>query len=108
MQLTVPAGDSRVRQLACFNYFWEMIASKVHSGCGTKSLNRKFPKENIAWKLLLDISCISAELCLGFGSNLNIHIVLWFVCLILHVNLKEITGPVHSSTFECSFNKHDL
>ena len=85
MQLTVPVGDSRVRQLACFNYFWEMIASKVHSGCGTKSLNRKFPKENIAWKLLLDISCISAELCLGFGSNLNIHIVLWFVCLILHM-----------------------
>ena len=69
MQLTVPAGDSRVRQLACFKDFWEMIASKVHSGCGTKSLNRKFPKENIAWKLLLDISCISAELCLGFGSK---------------------------------------
>ena len=84
MQPTVPAGDSRVRQLACFKYFWEMIASKVHCG-EEKSLNRKFPKENIAWKLLLDISCISAELCLGFGSNLNIHIVLWFVCLILHM-----------------------
>ena len=31
MQLTVPAGDSRVRQLACFKDFWEMIASKVHT-----------------------------------------------------------------------------
>ena len=86
MQLTVPAGDSRVRQLACFKYFWEMIASKVHCG-EEKSLNRKFPKENIARKPLLDIPFISAELCSGFGSNLNIHIVLWFVCLFIHMSI---------------------